>query len=75
MKVVGIDVGPELEAEATPVEAMVILKYLDSEGRMQIALRLSEGWTTWEVSGLLSLLASSMRAEFMGTLQDDAEDV
>jgi hypothetical protein len=77
MQFLGIDLGKDLDPNWTPMEAISVIKCLDQDGRMQVALRMSDGWTTWEASGLLSLLAVSLKTEFMDSLstsQDESEE-
>lgn len=52
MNVLGVEV-PELPAGYVPLEIVVLVRALNEEGRPALAVRYSEGITSWEAVGML----------------------
>ena len=52
MNVLGVEV-PELPAGYVPLEVVVLVRALNEEGRPALAVRYSEGITSWEAVGML----------------------
>jgi len=50
--VYGMEVGP-LPANATPLEAVAVVKVLEADGEISLAVRVTTALTPWEVAGLL----------------------
>jgi len=52
VNVLGVEV-PELPAGYVPLEIVVLVRALNEEGRPALAVRYSEGITSWEAVGML----------------------
>jgi len=56
VNVLGVEV-PELPAGYVPLEIVVLVRALNEEGRPALAVRYSEGITSWEAVGMLRAAA------------------
>jgi hypothetical protein len=58
--VAGINL-PDLPDGITPLECVVTIKGLDTDGDITLYERISDGLTSWEALGMVTTLADSLR--------------
>lgn len=69
----GLEFIPLADGE-TPVDAIVLIKYLDPEGSMGWALRRTSGLPDVEVIGALTVMGHHQLTEFEGSWVADEDD-
>jgi hypothetical protein len=70
-KVLGMDLADPVPEGCVPLEAIVLVKMIDEEGKPDIFMTATPGLTTWEGLGLVTAAQFRMNAGMNGLLDDD----
>jgi hypothetical protein len=69
-----IDYSHDLPDGWIPVDVVSVVKCLDSEGNVQIAMRQSGGLNTWEAIGMLTAACDAARGSLQADLHEGGGD-
>lgn len=58
----------------TPVDAVVVAKCIDPDGRMQLTVRYTDGLALWDVLGLLASATCTTEADMVGAWKPVSDD-
>lgn len=62
----------EASPEWTPLEAVVVIKYMDGDGVMRLHHQSTETLNAWEAAGMLLWALDNLRGELHGATEPDA---
>lgn len=71
MEILGMKLRDELEEGVIPIDAVVLVKFLDSEGNMGVHLTTTETLTDFEAFGLLKIAASVQKQSILKNWEAD----
>lgn len=64
----------EIPDDAIPLEAIAVIKCLDQEGNTMLYLRATEGLSSWESLGMLSIAKRTQEDSLAEGFIDEGED-
>lgn len=70
----GVELDDGIPVGWTPIEVIVIGKFMDEEGMVRLGYRTSKGWSTWETLGALRAFERSMNDDLQECMVDSPED-
>lgn len=65
---------PDIPAGCTPLELVVVVKALDSNGSVVLCERISDGLSRWEALGMLTTMADTVRTALVRSAAPTPED-
>jgi hypothetical protein len=74
MDILGMELREPLEEGAIPVDAVVLVKYLDRDGDIGVHLTTTESLTDFEAFGLLEIAAALQKQNIIGRWEETEDD-
>ena len=72
-EVFGIQIA-DIPSGAQPIEVVVLVKVLTTEGSVALIERASDGLTSWEALGMVTTFGDTLRSQLQGMYSRDDDD-
>lgn len=69
-----LDFAMDLPDHSTPLEAVAVIKVLDKDGDLALAVRTTAGLTEWECVGMLTAALDAARKEITESFDSENEE-